>query len=161
MLSSYHGKLATEYWNSWTKKTYDDLRDAKSWVCPERLLEVAMSVGLSPQDPRLTRVVERLRNGANIGCTGGARKPTRHRNSRSAEEFGARVADALQGWIRDNLCFGPLDESELPWLDFTVSPILVKIKPNGKARICIDMSAPHNGADSTKGKPATVNSGID
>ena len=38
---------------------------------------------------------------------------------------------------------------------------LVKLKPNGKARICIDMSAPHDGADSNKGEAAAVNSGID
>ena len=72
-----------------------------------------------------------------------------------------RVADALQGWIKDGLCYGPLDEAELPWQDFTVNPITVKLKPNGKARICIDMSAPHAEKDTSDTTPASVNSGID
>ena len=160
VLSSYSGTLPKQYWESWTKKTYKDLIPVKSWVCPKKLLEVATSVGLPTHDPRLLRVLEQLRKGANTGCTGGARKPTSHPNSKSAEEFGVRVADALQGWILDGLCFGPLDEHELPWTDYSVNPILVKLKPNGKARICIDMSAPHDGADSNKGEAAAVNSGI-
>ena len=72
-----------------------------------------------------------------------------------------RVADALQGWIKDGLCYGPLEEHELPWDDVTVIPITVKLKPNGKARICIDMSAPYIDTKSGETVPSSVNSGID
>ena len=70
------------------------------------------------------------------------------------------MADALVGWIKDGLCYGPLDEDEVPWDDYTVNPITVKIKPNGKARICIDMSSPHPNASATTETPSSVNSGI-
>ena len=50
---------------------------------------------------------------------------------------------------------------EMPWKDFTVNSITVKIKPNGRARICINMSAPHQKPSDEVGKPTSVNAGID
>ena len=109
---------------------------------------------------RLRRVLQRLENGADIGCKGPSRLPTIENNSRSFFEYGVRVADSLQGWITDGLCFGPAREEELPWIDHTVNPMTVKLKPNGKARICINMSAPMN-TNPESGEPSSVNSGID
>jgi hypothetical protein len=39
---------------------------------------------------------------------------------------------------------GPLDEEEIPWDDISVSSILVRLKPNGKARIIVNFPAPDN-----------------
>jgi hypothetical protein len=105
---------------------------------------------------RLDRVLERLRAGAEIGCTGRGRLPTNQKNDPSATEFGARVADALAEIINQKIMVGPLNAEDIPWNDISVSPILVRIKPNGKARIIINLSAPHN----TEG-PGSVNSTID
>ena len=142
------------------KQSYEGLRPFNSWICPEKVKEVASNLGYSGNEERLVRVIDRLEKGCNIGCRGTGRLPTRHPNSKTAEEHGERVADALQGWISDGLCYGPLEETDLPWEDFTVNPITVKIKPNGKARICIDMSAPHNTANGHGTSATSVNSGI-
>ena len=99
--------------------------------------------------------------GASIGCEGLARLPTSYGNSESSLEYGVRVADSLQSWIKEGLCFGPLLQSEMPWDDYTVNPITVKLKPNGKARICINMSAPYKRESDPEGTPMSVNSGID
>ena len=160
-LDNYEGIFNDEYWAHWEKKTYNDLEPFNSWVCPEKLERIANELGYTGGEDRLKRVLNCLRKGADIGCRGSGRLPTRHPNSKSTAEYGNRVADALQGWIVDGLCYGPLDEDELPWGDYSVNPITVKLKPNGKARICIDMSAPHlTGAN--HGQSATsVNSGIE
>ena len=131
-----------------------------SWINPGKLLEVARAEGLQDNDKRLRRVLNRLKEGADIGCRGDGRKPTRCQNSVSAIEFGDRVADSLQGWIIDGLCFGPIKEEELPWNEFSSNPITVKLKPNGKARICVNMSAPHLEEETLPGTPMSVNSGI-
>ena len=121
---------------------------------------MALKLGYTGKEERLTRVLGRLQHGCDIGCRGTGRLPTRYPNSKSTEEYGERVADSLQGWIKDGLCYEPLEEEELPWDDYTINPITVKIKPNGKARICIDMSAPHTDNDNDA-TPSSVNSGID
>ena len=49
----------------------------------------------------------------------------------------------------------------MPWEEYTVNPITVKLKPNGKARVCINMLAPYRKDSDKPGTPASVNSGID
>ena len=105
--------------------------------------------------------MDNLLNGANIGCEGDGRLPTKKPNSELATVYGERVADALQSWIKEGICFGPLCPEEMPWKEYTVNPITVKLKPNGKARICINMSAPYLKESDPPGTPASVNSGID
>ena len=129
-LDSYKGKLPDEYWQTWEKKSYDDLQPIKSWISPDKLIEVATNLGYSGEEPGLQLAVERLANGADIGCKGDGRLPTSQKNSASATEYGVRVADSLQTWIREGLCFGPLKIDEMPWTEFTISPITVKLKPN-------------------------------
>ena len=104
---------------------------------------------------RLERVCKRLDDGADIGCHGRGRMPTRIPNGASAYEHGERVANALQLWVQQGIAVGPLREEEIPWEDITVSPILVRLKPNGSARIIVNMSSPHN-----EEGPGLVNSSI-
>ena len=160
-LRDYSGSLPESYWETWTKKSYDALKNSRSWISPTKLLAVAREAGYTCREGRVRRAMERLRFGADIGCRGDGRLPTEQRNSRSAFQFGVRVADSLQGWIKDGLCFGPMDREEMPWKEYTVNPITVKLKPNGKARICIIMSAPYKTDSQPVGTPSSVNSGID
>ena len=51
--------------------------------------------------------------------------------------------ESIQGWVGDELCFGPIKPEEMPFTDYTVNPIVVKLKPTGTARVCINMSAPY------------------
>ena len=94
--------------------------------------------------------------GADIGCTGRARLPTFSTNAKSAYLYGDRVCDALAEIISDGIMVGPLDEEEIPWKDITISPIMVRLKPTGKARIIVNLSHPE-----TEVGPTGINSGID
>ena len=158
VLESYSGVIPDTYWGAWEKRSYEDLTPTKSWICPDKLDALAKKLDYTDVNGRLARAKIRLSKGARIGCEGPSRLPTRHPNSKTAVEYGARVADSLQSWIKEGLCFGPLLPHEMPWDDFTTNSITVKLKPNGKARICINMSAPYKKASDPTGAPSSVNS---
>ena len=77
-------------------------------------------------------------------------------NASSAYIYGDRVCDALAEMIADGIMVGPLDEEEIPWKDISVSPIMVRLKPTGKARLIINLSSPKN-----EEGPTCINDGID
>ena len=160
-MQDYSKALDSKYWDTWEKKTYSDLTPARSWVCPTKLWDVANRLHYKDLNGRLQRAIDRLHRGASIGCEGDGRLPTSKPNSDSAAEYGVRVADSLQSWIERGLCFGPLLPHEMPWATYTINPITVKLKPNGKARVCINMSAPYKKDSDPPGTPSSVNSGID
>ena len=84
------------------------------------------------------------------------------KNSDTASEYGYRVAESLLSWIKKGICLCPLKKEELPWKDISVSPITVHFKPNGKARIIIDMISPHDRKLKIgHGRPMSVNGSID
>ena len=108
-----------------------------------------------------------LDNGADLGCMGSARLPTKQRNAESCYEFGERVLDSLEDWLQQGIAAGPMTKKEVRHhlgADYTVNPISVRLKPNGKARIIVNMSAPHvkdkEKLDLSSGVPTSVNSGI-
>lgn len=154
-LDSYNRKLPDSYWNVWTKRTVEQLLPHHSWVSAEKLVQLSSELGYRDVD-RLARVVKRLEEGADIGCRGRARLSTRVKNSDPAYEYGDRVADELQEGVKSGIMAGPLLEEEIPWSDFTCSPMTVRLKPNGKARIIANLSSPRN-----EEGPGSVNSGID
>lgn len=159
-LSNYQGVLPDSFWECWSKRTYQSLCPVNSWICPDKLQSVAHGLGYNMKDEQLLRSVEHLK-GADLRCRGPGRLPTKHPNSDSAYSHGDRVCDSIQGWINDNLCFGPLTPEEMPWSDYTVNPITTKLKPNGNARVCVNMSAPYKKVSDKPDTPASVNSGID
>ena len=73
-------------------------------------------------------------------------------------EFGARVADALQTGVKEGIMYGPLKREELPWVP-KVSPMTVRLKPNGNARIIMYLSAPH-GPKLGQGEACSPNEGM-
>jgi hypothetical protein len=99
---------------------------------------------------RLEAVCRDLENGADIGCRGDARSPTVSSNASSAYDCGAEVTDAVAGWVEDGIAAGPFDPALRP-SNAKVNGVMCRIKPNGTARIILNMSAP-------KGK--SVNDGI-
>ena len=64
-----------------------------------------------------------LTNGAKIGCEGDGRWPTRGRNDPSVSTHGWEIADEILTWIDMGICVGPLKIDELPFEDFSVSPL--------------------------------------
>ena len=153
-LPNYKKLPLASYWNDWPKRTFEQALPSTSWVSSTKLKELATQYGYTDW-ARLERSVQRLDNGASIGCLGRGRLPTFSGNAPSTYEYGDRVADALAEWIKDGIMVGPLDEEELPWRDVTVSGMMVRLKPSGKPRIIVNLSAPRN-----EEGPGSVNSGI-
>ena len=159
VLDSYFGPLPDSYWDTWTKLRWEDVVH-ESWVNHATLWEVCSTAGV--YDTGLLRnVCNYIENGALIGCRGKARWPTIGRNSNSVAEHGAQIMDAIQGWICDGICVGPLREDEMPFGEYTVSPLTTRQKPNGSQRIIFDLSSPHlDDAKLGYGVPLSINAGI-
>jgi hypothetical protein len=98
----------------------------------------------------LEAVCRDLENGADIGCRGEARSPTVSSNASSAYDCGPEVTDAIAGWVEDGIAAGPFNPADRP-SDAKVNGVMCRIKPNGTARIILNMSAP---------KGHSVNDGI-
>ena len=49
----------------------------------------------------------------------------------------------------------------MPFTDYTVNPIVVKLKPTGAARVCINMLSPYRKPEDDPEAPQAVNSGVD
>ena len=96
ILKSYKHTLGEDYWRLCTKRTYAELTPASSWISPSKLEETARELNYKDFNGRLRKALKDLR-GADIGCEGNGRMPTKHPNSESALEYGDRVADSLQG----------------------------------------------------------------
>ena len=76
-------------------------------------------------------------------------------------DHGYEVVDEILSWIKMVICVGPLTENELPFTGFTVSPLTTRVKPNGRIRIILDLSYPHNkDVELGMGIPSSVNKGI-
>ena len=99
-------RLPDWWWGTWTKKTYEQSLPPKSSVNPE-LLQAACGAAGCGGTKRLHRVLQRLRCGATLGCTGAARLPTMMKNNDAAFRYGERVVDALQEWIVKGCAVGP------------------------------------------------------
>ena len=139
-------------------KTPYEPENNKSWIKPEELRKEAERIGMK-EKLKLDEIVKTLEEGANLGVKGEGRWSSRGRNNPSTLEFGARLADSLQSAIKDGFMWGPLTEEEMPWEAFKVSPMTVRLKPNGAARIIVNLSWPHEGRLGD-GRPISVNEGM-
>jgi hypothetical protein len=115
----------------------------------KKLKQWAHALGCSDMD-RFQRVVRYIQEGADIGCKGEAREPTRSSNAASAYEFSPQVTDAIAEWVTKGYAFGPVNKEEVP-VSAKVSGIMVRPKPNGSVRVIQNLSAP---------KGRSVNDGI-
>ena len=66
----YAAALGDDYWSTWTKRTYEELTPAKGWICPNKLWDLARDLEYRDYNGRLSRAMERLTRGADIGCEG-------------------------------------------------------------------------------------------
>ncbi len=62
-------------------------------------------------------------------------------NAPSAIEAGAQVTDALAEWVQQGIVAGPFTP-ELRTKIAKVNGIMCRMKPNGTARIIVNLSAP-------------------
>ena len=145
-LRSYKGPAGKEFWDQFPK---NHTWPGKSLINADRLELYGLQLGLI--DLRFEQVLGYLRDGALLGCRGEARLPTRSKNSPSAYQFGPQVTDAIATWVVKGFAHGPVLPQELPRAA-KVNGIMVREKPNGSARIILNLSAP---------KGRGVNAGID
>ena len=133
-----------EYWSKWIRNEYS--RTKGSLIDHVKFGRVAQELGYG-NIKKIEYIKDFLENGAVLGVESNGRWPSVGKNSPSAYEYGERVADSLQQGIRDGYLFGPFTASECYTLwpqGFKVSPIMVRLKPNGSARIIMDLSHPRD-----------------
>ena len=147
VLERYDIPAPRNYWSHWPKN-YQLEQDSK--INYDLFRELAIDAGF--EDRELLEIVySDLKFGAKIGCKGKFRNPTKSNNAPSAFEFGDRVSDSICEWLEAGYASGPFELDELP-RNAKISGLMVKLKPTGKARLILNLSAP---------KGSCVNEGID
>ncbi len=136
-VSDYRAKQSPQFWEKFPENT--SLLGV-SPINPVRLRSWANAVGWDDRG-RLDLVCRDLENGADIGCRGRAREPTLSGNAPSAIEAGAQVTDAQAEWVQQGIVAGPFPP-ELRPKNAKVNGIMCQMKPNGTARIIVNLSAP-------------------
>ena len=146
-LTSYSDVFPSWFW-ALAPANYNS--PAKSLVDADKLRNCAVKYGY--QDlATLSKVCEDLEFGADIGCVGEFRRPSRATNAPSAYENGKQVTDAVCDWLAKGFAYGPVPMSQVP-KTAKFSGIMTRPKPNGSVRIILNLSAPVGQA---------VNEGID
>ena len=146
-LSDYSQAAPADFWRLFPSPPYSG---GRSLVDPQRLREAALQAGMGDTE-RLRLVCHDLEHGADIGCRGRFRWPTISKNAPSAFECGEQVSDAIAGWVLSGFAVGPLDPALRP-PGVKINGIMCRIKPNGSARVILNLSSPSG---------AAVNEGID
>ena len=168
-LSNYRGQLKASYWAKWKSRKLSGKSQDKSWVSSSEMRKLSERAGMGRSE-LLERVCDRLEKGADIGVEGRGRLRTRVNNASSVFDNGYAVSDSLQEGIVDGYLTGPYTYEEVEKLlgsEFSINPMNTRPKPNGKMRIIIDASAPHDQDESVPGwlwnpeLPGSSNSTID
>jgi len=136
-VSDYRAKQSPQFWEKFPENT---TLVGVSPINPVRLRSWANAVGCDDRT-RLDLVCRDLENGTDIGCRGRAREPTFSGNAPSAIEAGAQVTDALAEWVQQGIVAGPFPPERRP-KNAKVNGIMCRMKPNGTARIIVNLSAP-------------------
>ena len=157
-LANYSVDPPESYWDCWNKVTFADITHS-SWLSPTEFVKIAKEAGYSDMN-HINKISDYITHGARIGCEGEGRLPTFGHNDPSVSEHGWEIADEIQNWLNMGICVGPLSEEELPFTDYTVSPLTTRTKPNGRVRLILDLSYPHTkGLELGMGFPLSVNTG--
>jgi len=131
-----------------------------SWVDPKKLRELATAAGVRDK-AALEAACRDLEEGADIGCRGGCRNGSFSGNAPSAYEYGAEVTDAIAGWVKKGIVAGPFSPEKRPQ-GVKINGIMCRPKPNGTARVIMNLSAPAgrsvNDGITTEEFPATMGS---
>ena len=143
-LESYKGNANSEFWDIFPKNYKFPGKSKISHIELQKLVE---QCNIKNTD----QIIHDLKYGASIGCTGEARLPTFSKNSESSYGYGPQVTDAICDWIHKGFAYGPFKREQLP-KNAKISSIMCKPKPNGSARVILNLSAP---------KGNSVNDGID
>jgi len=144
--ASYRRQFKDQWWDKFLTHY---VCPGESLVGAKQLQKLANTLGCTDTN-RLNRVTSRLRDGADIGCNGHFREPSTSTNADSAYQYSPEVTDAIAAWVQKGFAYGPVHRADVP-RSAKINGIMVRPKPNGSARIILNLSAP-------KGK--SVNDGI-
>ena len=169
-LDSYKAsEVPAAFWDHWQKLPLDvAIAGNRSWIDPEALLQAARDRGVQPVG--LLESCSMLRQGADLGCVGRGRLPTRALNAEKLLEDGPIICDVLQSWVEQGIAAGPLTLEQLQAVfgeDYTVNTLATRPKPTGALRIIVDMSSPRDKDAEVPGwlwppwLPGAVNTSID
>lgn len=147
VLTDYNVEFPPWFWSMLPSNLNEP---ASSLVNGDTLYKLAVSYGFKDL-AMLDTIKNDLKYGAEIGCKGKFRNPSRATNAPSAYENGAQVTDAICDWLAKGFAYGPINLDEVPGTA-KFSGIMTRPKPNGSVRIILNLSAP---------KGAAVNEGID
>lgn len=147
ILDDYRKSPNLSFWKSFPSNLSEH---ANSMVDHASLRSLAKETDF-PHLTILESVCKDLSSGAVIGCSGPSRLPSFSTNAPSAFEFGPHVTDALADWIHKGFAYGPIPLAAVPH-SAKINGIMTKQKPNGSARVILNLSAPLGNA---------VNEGID
>ncbi|MFN9900316.1 MAG: hypothetical protein ACK55Z_16305, partial [bacterium] len=111
-----------------------------SLVSEQKLRDAQMEAKLEA-GPVFEAVCRDIREGADIGCRGQFREQSGSSNAPSAFEYAAQVTDSIAAWVDKGFVFGPLNKDQLP-PGAKVNGIMCRPKPNGSARVILNLSAP-------------------
>jgi hypothetical protein len=135
-VADYKAAQPAEFWEKFPS---NGSMVGKSTICPSKLRALAWSVGY--RDVALLELVCRdLTDGANIGCRGPARLASVSSNAPSAFDFPEQITDAIADWIVAGFAAGPFQPADRPPAA-KVNGIMCRQKPNGSARIILNLSA--------------------
>ena len=147
VLEDYSKDAPDSYWESFPMNYKCP---AKSLVNGDLLRELAIQYGYVDME-QLDKVCDWLKNGAEIGCKGKYRQPSKASNSKSAFVEGEKVSDCVADWLEKGFAFGPINLDEIPE-KAKISSLLTREKPNGAVRVILNLSKPEG---------SSVNEGID
>ena len=146
------------------RSCYRDITDEDFWRqfpknlnCPGKpsinhveLQNLANSLDFG-DDSQLLKVINWIKNGVEIGCSGRFRAASAAKNTNGSYAVAPQVTDAVAAWVEEGFAYGPVEEHELP-AGAKINSILTRPKPNGSVRIILNLSAPVG---------CSVNEGID
>ena len=147
VLDDYKGAAPDSFWNGFPANY---IQPAAPSINADRLEMLAAECGFKDQQ-LLQKILADVRGGAEIGCKGHFRNPSKSTNAPSALEEGEKVTDAIASWVKKGYVYGPVDIMEVP-PNAKFSGMMTRPKPNGSVIVILNLSAP---------KGASVNDGID
>ena len=119
--------------------SWEDGCKIKSKISAEKFLQMATRANY-PDVATVTDNVNDIKFGCDIGCRGVSLCPSVSSNAPSAYKYGAKVTDSIVDGIKKGIMIGPLKEEEIPVDSIKISGIMAKLKPNGTARIILNLS---------------------
>ena len=128
-----------EFWDTWPY--FPMPSRVESWISPKKLIKRAKSSKF-PKLEWVKSVAGDLTHGVDLGFRGAGRLEGEGKNAKSLISAGYRAYDAVASWVDQGLVSGPLTRDQLP-PRIRVSPASSQDKPNGRSRVCVNMSFPH------------------